>query len=78
MILYIQSRVAIQAPNERNFHIFYQLLAGADDALRQELYLDDPENFTYLNQSGCISIDGTDDAADFHENMVIIMKISSF
>ncbi len=38
-----------------------------DDVL---MALDDPENFNYLNQSGCISIDGTDDAKDFHENMV--------
>jgi hypothetical protein len=44
--------VASQAKNERNFHIFYQLLAGADEKLREELYLDQPQNFLYLNSTG--------------------------
>jgi myosin heavy subunit len=44
--------VASQAKNERNFHIFYQLLAGADEKLKEELYLDRPENFLYLNTTG--------------------------
>jgi myosin heavy subunit len=47
-----KSRVASQAKNERNFHIFYQLLAGADEKLKEELYLDRPENFLYLNTTG--------------------------
>lgn len=44
--------MASQAKNERNFHIFYQLLAGADEKLKEELYLDRPENFLYLNTTG--------------------------
>ena len=60
----------MQAENERNFHVFYQLLAGADDKMRTEFYLGPPEEYALLNTSGCIYIDGVDDAAEFHDNLV--------
>ena len=44
-----KSRVVNQNPGERNFHIFYQMLAGADDNLRQNCGLTDLEYFNYLN-----------------------------
>ena len=37
-----KSRVAHQAPSERNFHAFYLLLAGADANLRERLGLRQP------------------------------------
>lgn len=45
---------------ERNYHIFYQLVAGAEEnpALRDHLMLDGCEAFSYLNQSGVTRIDG--------------------
>ena len=58
-----KSRLVHQARNERNYHIFYQLLAGLSLADRDELSLSTSSvsDFRYLNQSGCISIDNVDD-----------------
>ncbi|CAG0898127.1 unnamed protein product [Darwinula stevensoni] len=47
-----KSRICSQSKEERNYHIFYQLCAGAPDSLRQQLRLAGPDNFHYLKQ-GC-------------------------
>lgn len=66
-----KSRVVFQEKNERNYHIFYQLLKGASSNLKTSLGIADmskhPENITFINQSGCIDIDEVDDAAEFEE-----------
>uniref|UniRef100_A0A3B4C8G7 Myosin X, like 1 n=1 Tax=Pygocentrus nattereri TaxID=42514 RepID=A0A3B4C8G7_PYGNA len=49
------NRVVRQNPGERNYHIFYALLAGADKAQKETYFLaDPPESFHYLSQSGCV------------------------
>lgn len=55
-----KSRVVFQTAGERNYHVFYQLVAGADEnpALRDRLMLDGCEAFNYLNQSGVTRIEG--------------------
>lgn len=39
-----------QAKNERNYHIFYELLAGLPAPLRQAFSLQEAETYYYLNQ----------------------------
>jgi myosin heavy subunit len=58
----MQSRAVNQAKAERNYHIFYNLLAGATDAERTEFYLTRAQDYHYLNQSGCIKLDNINDA----------------
>lgn len=70
-----KSRVTIQAEQERNFHIFYQLLAGADAQTREDLYLSAPEDYHYLSQSGCIQLNGVDDAEEFGETLAAMEKL---
>ncbi|XP_058097834.1 myosin-1-like [Magnolia sinica] len=61
-----KSRVVQCAEGERSYHIFYQLCAGASPALREKLYLKSAQEYKYLKQSSCFSIDGVDDAKMFH------------
>lgn len=60
-----RSRLVFQPLKERNYHIFYQLIAGATDAEREELSLLPVEQFDYLNQGAAPTIDGVDDSAEF-------------
>ncbi|KAJ8295745.1 Myosin-2A [Rhodotorula toruloides] len=62
-----RSRLVYQPETERNYHIFYQLLAGAPSSERKSLGLDSASSFTYLNQGGpnALAIAGVDDAAEF-------------
>ena len=48
------SRVVRQGAGERNYNIFYHLLASRRM---------DPSHFRYLNHSGCVAIDGMDETA---------------
>jgi myosin-5 len=50
---------------ERNFHIFYQLCAGAPSSERKDLGLQEASAFHYLNQGGNEQIAGVDDAEEF-------------
>lgn len=60
-----RSRLIYQPDVERNYHIFYQLCAGAPATERRNLELGDATTYHYLNQGGNVHIDNVDDAADF-------------
>ncbi|XP_029972779.1 unconventional myosin-VI-like [Salarias fasciatus] len=47
-----KSRICMQSNEERNYHIFYRLCAGASEDLKKTLHLDSPDSFRYLNR-GC-------------------------
>ncbi|XP_056022909.1 unconventional myosin-IXa-like isoform X21 [Ostrea edulis] len=60
-----KSRIVSQAKNERNYHVFYYLLAGADEQEREALHLRKPEEYHYLRQSGCYTLEGEDEVHEF-------------
>ncbi|KAL9623262.1 MAG: hypothetical protein Q9160_002369 [Pyrenula sp. 1 TL-2023] len=60
-----RSRLVFQPLKERNYHIFYQLIAGVTSAEREDLSLSPVGEFEYLNQGGDPNIEGVDDAAEF-------------
>uniref|UniRef100_A0A8B9LSX4 Myosin, heavy chain 10, non-muscle n=1 Tax=Astyanax mexicanus TaxID=7994 RepID=A0A8B9LSX4_ASTMX len=71
-----KSRAIRQAKDERTFHIFYQLLAGAGEHLRSDLLLEGFNNYRFLS-NGNIPIPGQQDKDNFQETMEA-MHIMSF
>jgi len=60
-----KSRVVFQAENERNYHVFYQLTAGASAEERTKYKIGKPEDYYYLSQSGTTTVDGMDDVEEY-------------
>ncbi|XP_058497652.1 unconventional myosin-XV-like [Solea solea] len=60
-----KSRIVFQAKSERNYHIFYEMLAGLPPHDKSSLYLQEAETYYYLNQGGDCTIEGKDDGEDF-------------
>lgn len=62
-----KSRVVTQIGGERCFHIFYQLIQGADEKTKESLGLTNMDYYYYLNQSGTYTVDDMDDTKEFQE-----------
>ncbi|KAK0142498.1 Myosin-11 [Merluccius polli] len=71
-----KSRCIRQAAVERAFHIFYYMVAGAKDGLREELLLEDFSSYRFL-MSGHVEIPGQEDDEMFEETLAS-MEIMGF
>ena len=62
-----KSRVVTQNAGERNYHVFYMLLAGASVEMRKEFSLKPANACYYLNQSKCEEIKNRNETKEFEE-----------
>ncbi|BFY98087.1 hypothetical protein BsWGS_01126 [Bradybaena similaris] len=60
-----KSRIVSQARDERNYHVFYYLLAGADEREKELLHLVAADQYHYLSKSACYSVEGVDEQHEF-------------
>jgi myosin-5 len=73
-------RVVHQNEGERNFHVFYELLAGADDEMKRGLHLEElsAHDFQYINGGQCFQRnDGVRDDKQF-QLVLQSMKVLGF
>ena len=71
-----KSRVVMQLEGERNFHIFYMLCVAPSVSVRSALFLEKPQEYNYLNQSGCTVVDGMDDVREFEDVESALEKLN--
>ncbi|XP_059806638.1 unconventional myosin-VIIa-like isoform X1 [Hypanus sabinus] len=72
-----KSRVCQQAPDERNYHIFYSLLVGMNTEKKKLLSLGTAHEYDYLTMGNCTSCVGQDDA-EHYADICSAMKILTF
>ncbi|KAK1896797.1 Unconventional myosin-VIIa [Dissostichus eleginoides] len=60
-----KSRVCRQAPEERNYHIFYCMLMGMPAEQKKILSLGNPAEYNYLTMGKCTSCEGRDDVKEY-------------
>ncbi|XP_053706893.1 myosin-11-like isoform X2 [Synchiropus splendidus] len=71
-----KSRCIRQANTERAFHIFYYMVAGAQDKMREELLLEDFSSYRFL-MAGHVEVPGQEDDELFVETLEA-MEIMGF
>jgi myosin heavy subunit len=73
-----KSRITYQMEQERNYHVFYLIIKGATEVhteMKDKLQIADVTEYLYTNGSGCYTIPGVDDKAeykDFHHAMYFV------
>lgn len=63
-----KSRAIRQTKDERTFHIFYQLLAGASADQRERFILDDAKTYPFLS-NGPLPVPGVDDHSEYQSTV---------
>ncbi|CAF3429758.1 unnamed protein product [Rotaria socialis] len=72
-----KSRIVTHSTDERNYHVFYELLEGFDTEEKRKYGLTTPEKYFYLNQGASMAIASKSDAHDF-QSLLTAMKILNF
>lgn len=67
-----KSRIVTQAQGERNYHVFYELLGGLNEADRAKYGLLEPDKYFYLNQGGSDCAPGRCDWASLQGAMQVL------
>ncbi|TWW72912.1 Unconventional myosin-VIIb [Takifugu flavidus] len=62
-----KSRVCHQAPEERNYHIFYCMLAGTTAEEKETLGLGDAREYAFLTKGACVECEGRDDGEIYQD-----------
>ncbi|AWP04504.1 putative unconventional myosin-VIIa-like [Scophthalmus maximus] len=72
-----KSRVCRQAPQERNYHIFYCMLTGITAEQKKTLRLGEAREYKFLTKGDCIMCESRDDAKDYR-HIHSALKILTF
>lgn len=72
-----KNRVVRQNPGERNYHIFYAILAGTNNQHREAFGLTHPDSYHYLRQSSCQD-DKTINDKDTFQDVLNAMRTMQF
>ncbi|SPJ08884.1 myosin B [Plasmodium sp. DRC-Itaito] len=67
-------RVVSQEPEERCYHIFYEILKGMNDEMKKKYKIKSEENYKYISNKS-INIPEIDDAKDFENLMISFDKM---
>lgn len=72
-----RTRIVSQSENERNYHIFYELLTGLSKHEKEKYGLQTAEKYFYLNQGHCVDLPGKEDGDDFR-SLLASMQVLGF
>ncbi|KAI1292215.1 Unconventional myosin-XV [Halotydeus destructor] len=72
-----KSRIVTHSQDERNYHVFYELLSGLSDQEKEKYGLQLADKYFYLNQGGSCEIEGRNDQ-DGYRFLMSAMQVLGF